>query len=98
MVVTWGEVRLDITICSAILMRIVLIGSMRVLACPAGGSGAIAGVAAGGAAGGAAWPAAWGAGAAGAAGGGGGAAAAGCDCAAAKDSTSCLVMRPPAPV
>src|SRR5438045_2343796 len=40
MVVTWGEVRLDITMCSAILMRIWLIGSMRVLAGPAGGIGA----------------------------------------------------------
>src|ERR1039458_8182597 len=38
-VVTCAEVRLDINMCSAILMRMVLMGSMRVLACPAGGSG-----------------------------------------------------------
>src|ERR1039457_6732011 len=52
MVVTCAEVRLDITMCSAILMRIVLIGSMRVLACPAGGSGTFGSGAAGAAGGG----------------------------------------------
>ena len=50
-VVTCAEVRLLITMCSAILMRMVLIGSTRVLACPArwrgrvgagGGAGAAA--------------------------------------------------------
>src|ERR1039458_10610397 len=95
-VVTCAEVRLDINMCSAILMRMVLMGSMRVLACPAGGSGAIGGGAAG-------------AGGRGAGGGPGGTPAAGprgypgcgcgcdCDCAA-KASTACLVIRPPAPV
>src|ERR1019366_5338642 len=80
-VVTCAEVRLDITMCSAILTRMVLMGSMRVLACPAGGSGATAGGAAGPAAGS-----------------GAGAGAAGPGCAAVYASTSCLVIRPPAPV
>ena len=31
-----AEVRLDITMCSAILMRMVLMGSMRVWGCPPG--------------------------------------------------------------
>src|SRR6266513_3031569 len=97
MVVTWGEVRLDITMCSAILMRIWLIGSMRVLAGPAGGigapgPGAAAGVGAAGAVGSAA------AGVVGGAGGGPDGFAAAAGCCARWASRSCLVMRPPAPV
>src|SRR5271165_5628279 len=69
MVVTCGDVRLDITMCSAILMRMVLMGSIRVLAGTAAGRGAGgAGVTAGGGGGG-------GATGGGGEGGGGGAAA-----------------------
>src|ERR1039458_4711178 len=39
MVVTCAEVRRLATMCSAMRMRMVLIGSMRVLACPAAGRG-----------------------------------------------------------
>src|SRR3989442_1668228 len=42
MVVTWAEVRLLITMCSAILVRMALIGSMRTLACCSAGRGGAA--------------------------------------------------------
>src|ERR1039458_5093442 len=48
MVVTCAEVRRLATMCSAMRMRMVLIGSMRVLACPAAGGGGGAALPAGG--------------------------------------------------
>src|ERR1039457_6209426 len=51
MVVTCAEVRRLATMCSAMRMRMVLIGSMRVLAFPAAGGGGGAGWSGGGGAG-----------------------------------------------
>src|SRR5579884_1129070 len=83
-VVTCAEVRLLMTMCSAIFCRMLLMGSVRVLA--ASGKG----MAGGGAEG------ACGAGAGGACGVGAAYVLAACEDMYA--STSCLVMRPPAPV
>src|ERR1022692_2192532 len=88
MVVTCAEVRRLATMCSAMRMRMVLIGSMRVLACPAAGRGGGAACSDGGGGGG---------GAASTGGGGGGGAGA-CCWRAMWPSRSCFVMRPPAPV
>src|ERR1035438_461340 len=89
MVVTCAEVRRLATMCSAMRMRMVLVGSMRVLACPAAGSGGGASTGGGG-----------GGGVGAATTGGGGGAGAGCACCwrAMWPSRSCFVMRPPAPV
>src|ERR1035438_6743444 len=86
MVVTCAEVRRLATMCSAMRMRMVLIGSMRVLACPAAGRGGGAACSDGGGGGGGA--------ASTGRGGGGGA----CCWRAMWPSRSCFVMRPPAPV
>src|ERR1035438_1327285 len=81
MVVTCAEVRLESSMCSAILIRMVLSGSIFVLAPGAKAGGAAVGLLA----------------TEGAAAGVAGAGAAGAPCAR-QASTSCLVMRPPAPV
>src|ERR1035438_10063268 len=86
MVVTCAEVRRLATMCSAMRMRMVLIGSMRVLACPAAGRGGGAACSDGGGGGGGA--------ASTGRGGGGGA----CCWRAMWPSRSCFVMRPPATV